>query len=194
MFPPSLTGPDLCPVGALTSKPYAFTARSWELRRTESVDVMDALGSNIVVNTRGGEVMRVLPRLNEGINEEWISDKTRFAYDGLKRQRLTTPYVKDAQGNLVASTFVIPSHVLALELTEHAHTHTHTRTHTCARTHAHTHTHTQVMWTRRVGGGEEGERKMAGQGGMHGPLELTIRLLTHAPPRLRAAGKRHWTS
>ncbi|MEJ2122693.1 MAG: molybdopterin-dependent oxidoreductase, partial [Alphaproteobacteria bacterium] len=85
---------DLCPVGALTSKPYAFTARSWELKRTESVDVLDAVGSNIRVDTRGSEVMRVLPRLNEDINEEWISDKTRFAYDGLKRQRLDQPYVR----------------------------------------------------------------------------------------------------
>ena len=85
---------DLCPVGALTSKPYAFTARSWELRKTESIDVLDAVGSNIRVDARGTEVMRVLPRLNDDINEEWISDKTRFAYDGLKRQRLDQPYVR----------------------------------------------------------------------------------------------------
>jgi len=85
---------DLCPVGALTSKPYAFTARSWELRKTESVDVMDAVGSNIRVDSRGAEVLRVLPRLNDDINEEWISDKTRFAYDGLRRQRLDQPYVR----------------------------------------------------------------------------------------------------
>jgi len=85
---------DLCPVGALTSKPYAFTARSWELAKTESIDVLDAVGSNIRVDTRGAEVMRVLPRLNEDVNEEWISDKTRFAYDGLKRQRLDRPYVR----------------------------------------------------------------------------------------------------
>ena len=71
---------DLCPVGALTSKPYAFTARPWELRKTESIDVHDAVGSNIVVNTRSGEVMRILPRLNEDINEEWISDKSRFKF------------------------------------------------------------------------------------------------------------------
>ena len=75
---------DLCPVGALTSKPYAFMARPWELKRTESVDVLDAVGSNIRVDTRGREVMRVLPRLNEAVNEEWISDKTRFACDGLR--------------------------------------------------------------------------------------------------------------
>ena len=85
---------DLCPVGALTSKPYAFTARPWELKKTESIDVMDGIGSNIRIDSRGNEVMRFLPRLNDEINEEWISDKTRFAYDGLKRQRLTTPLMK----------------------------------------------------------------------------------------------------
>lgn len=85
---------DICPVGALTSKPYAFKARSWELGKTETIDVLDAVGSNITVNTRGLEVMRVLPRLNEDINEEWISDKTRFAYDGLKMQRLDQPMIK----------------------------------------------------------------------------------------------------
>jgi len=85
---------DLCPVGALTSRPYAFAARPWELTKTESVDVMDAVGSNIRVDSRGGEVMRVLPVLNEDINEEWISDKTRYACDGLKRQRLDRPYVR----------------------------------------------------------------------------------------------------
>jgi len=86
---------DLCPVGALTNKPYAFNARSWELIKTETVDVMDAVGSNIRVDARGPEVMRVLPRLHEGINEEWISDKTRHVVDGLKRQRLDTPYVRE---------------------------------------------------------------------------------------------------
>ncbi|WP_375450985.1 NADH-quinone oxidoreductase subunit NuoG [uncultured Devosia sp.] len=85
---------DLCPVGALTSKPYAFNARPWELNKTESVDVMDAVGSNIRVDSRGREVMRVLPRINESINEEWISDKTRFIWDGLKSQRLDRPYVR----------------------------------------------------------------------------------------------------
>ncbi len=85
---------DLCPVGALTSKPYAFTARSWELKHTETIDVMDALGSNIRVDTRGAAVMRILPRLNEDINEEWISDKTRYVFDGLKSRRIDTPYVK----------------------------------------------------------------------------------------------------
>jgi NADH dehydrogenase (ubiquinone) Fe-S protein 1 len=88
---------DLCPVGALTSKPYAFRARPWELKRTETIDVMDAIGSNIRVDARGIEVMRVLPRLNDDINEEWISDKTRFACDGLKTQRLTTPLIKNGE-------------------------------------------------------------------------------------------------
>ena len=95
---------DLCPVGALTSKPYAFTARSWELRKTESIDVLDAVGSNIRVDARGREVVRVLPRLNEDVNEEWISDKTRFAYDGLSRQRLDTPYVRQG-GKLKPATW-----------------------------------------------------------------------------------------
>ena len=85
---------DLCPVGALTSKPYAFTARSWELQSHPSIDVMDAVGSNITVDTRDGVVMRVLPRTHDDVNEEWISDKTRFAYDGLKKRRLDSPYVR----------------------------------------------------------------------------------------------------
>ncbi|KAE9629674.1 NADH-quinone oxidoreductase subunit NuoG [Parasedimentitalea maritima] len=86
---------DLCPVGALTSKPYAFTARPWELTKTETIDVMDALGSNIRVDTKGREVKRILPRNNDGVNEEWISDKTRFVWDGLRRQRLDRPYVRE---------------------------------------------------------------------------------------------------
>ncbi len=86
---------DLCPVGALTSKPYAFTARPWELTKTESIDVMDALGSNIRIDAKGREVMRILPRNHDGVNEEWISDKTRFVWDGLRRQRLDTPYIRD---------------------------------------------------------------------------------------------------
>ena len=86
---------DLCPVGALTSKPYAFTARPWELSKTESIDVMDALGSNIRIDTKGREVMRFLPRNHDGVNEEWISDKTRFVWDGLRRQRLDTPYIRE---------------------------------------------------------------------------------------------------
>ena len=86
---------DLCPVGALTSKPYAFEARPWELKKTETIDVMDAIGSNIRVDTQGWEVKRILPRINEDINEEWISDKTRYSCDGLLKQRLDTPYVRE---------------------------------------------------------------------------------------------------
>ncbi|MCP3055284.1 NADH-quinone oxidoreductase subunit NuoG [Aurantimonas marianensis] len=86
---------DLCPVGALTSRPYAFQARPWELTKTETIDVMDAVGSAIRVDTRGREVMRILPRINEDINEEWISDKTRFVWDGLRTQRLDKPYVRE---------------------------------------------------------------------------------------------------
>ncbi|NWY92816.1 NDUS1 oxidoreductase, partial [Loxia curvirostra] len=107
MFMSELSGNiiDICPVGALTSKPYAFTARPWETRKVESIDVLDAVGSNIVVSTRTGEVMRILPRLHEDINEEWISDKTRFAYDGLKRQRLTQPMVKNEKGVFVYTSW-----------------------------------------------------------------------------------------
>ena len=85
---------DLCPVGALTSKPYEFVARPWEMSKTQTVDAMDAVGCNIRVDSRGAQVLRVLPAVNEDINEEWISDKTRFSYDGLKRQRLDRPYVR----------------------------------------------------------------------------------------------------
>ncbi|MDP1669714.1 NADH-quinone oxidoreductase subunit NuoG [Phaeovulum sp.] len=86
---------DLCPVGALTSKPYAFTARPWELTKVESIDVMDGLGANIRVDVKGREVMRIVPRNHDGVNEEWISDKTRFIWDGLRRQRLDTPYIRE---------------------------------------------------------------------------------------------------
>jgi len=95
---------DLCPVGALTSKPYAFEARPWELKKTESIDVMDAVGSNIRVDTYGWEVKRILPRLNNEINEEWISDKTRYSCDGLLKQRLDVPYIKK-ENKLVKSTW-----------------------------------------------------------------------------------------
>ena len=95
---------DLCPVGALVSKPYAFTARPWELDKTETIDVMDALGSNIRVDTKGREVMRILPRNHDGVNEEWISDKTRFVWDGLRRQRLDQPYVHNG-GKLIPATW-----------------------------------------------------------------------------------------
>src|SRR5690242_1332708 len=91
---------DLCPVGALTSKPYSYVARPWELRKTESVDVLDAVGSNIRIDSRGAQILRVLPRLHEDVNEEWISDKTRFAIDGLVRRRLDRPYVR-RNGKLV---------------------------------------------------------------------------------------------
>ena len=95
---------DLCPVGALTSKPYAFTARPWELTKTETIDVMDALGSNIRVDTKGREVKRIMPRNHDGVNEEWISDKTRFVWDGLRRQRLDRPYVR-VDGKLKPATW-----------------------------------------------------------------------------------------
>jgi NADH-quinone oxidoreductase subunit G len=95
---------DLCPVGALTSKPYAFNARPWELKKTETVDVMDAMGAAIRVDSRGPAVLRVLPRVNEDVNEEWISDKTRFAVDGLSRQRLDSPYIRE-NGRLRPATW-----------------------------------------------------------------------------------------
>src|SRR5277367_4522187 len=95
---------DLCPVGALTSKPYAFVARPWELSKTDSVDVLDAVGCNIRVDARGPEVLRVLPRLHEDVNEEWISDKTRHACDGLRRQRLDRPFVR-RNGKLVPASW-----------------------------------------------------------------------------------------
>ena len=95
---------DLCPVGALVSKPYAFTARPWELTKTETIDVMDALGSSIRVDTKGREVMRILPRNHDGVNEEWISDKTRFVWDGLRRQRLDRPYIRE-NGKLRAASW-----------------------------------------------------------------------------------------
>jgi len=86
---------DLCPVGALTSKPYAFNARPWELDHAESIDVMDAVGSNIRVDSRRGAVLRVLPTINDTVNEEWITDKARFNWDGLARQRLDKPYIRE---------------------------------------------------------------------------------------------------
>jgi len=104
---------DLCPVGALTSKPYAFVARPWELQKTEGIDVMDAVGTNIRIDARGPEVLRVLPRLHEDVNEEWLSDKSRFAIDGLKRQRLDKPYVRGADGKLKASNWDAALRVVA---------------------------------------------------------------------------------
>jgi NADH-quinone oxidoreductase subunit G len=95
---------DLCPVGALTSKPYAFQARPWELKKTDSIDVMDAIGSNIVVGSRGAAVLRVTPRLNDDVNEEWLADKSRFAVDGLSERRLDTPWVR-VNGKLQKATW-----------------------------------------------------------------------------------------
>lgn len=110
---------DVCPVGALTSRPYAFQARPWELRKTETIDVHDALGCNIRVDARGGEVMRILPRLHEDINEEWIDDRTRFACDGLKRQRLDRPYVRDGgSGRLRAATWDEALNLVSAKLRE----------------------------------------------------------------------------
>jgi len=106
---------DLCPVGALTSKPYAFNARSWELKKTESVDVMDALGSAIRIDARGPAVLRVLPRNNDDVNEEWISDKTRYAVDGLSRQRLDQPFVRRS-GRLQPATWAEAFDVVAEKL------------------------------------------------------------------------------
>jgi len=108
---------DLCPVGALTSKPYAFNARSWELKKTESIDVMDAIGSNIRIDSRGLEIMRILPRLNEEINEEWISDKARYCYDGLKYQRLDSVYIRK-NGKLEKASFGEAYHVISQKLKE----------------------------------------------------------------------------
>jgi NADH-quinone oxidoreductase subunit G len=95
---------DLCPVGALTNKPYAFTARPWELSKTETIDVMDALGSNIRVDAKGREVMRILPRNHDGVNEEWLADRSRYIWDGLKRQRLDRPYIREG-GKLRPATW-----------------------------------------------------------------------------------------
>jgi NADH-quinone oxidoreductase subunit G len=106
---------DICPVGALTNKPAAFTARPWEFRKTDTIDVFDAVGCNIRVDVRGNEIMRVLPRLNEDVNEEWINDKTRFAIDGLKRQRLDKPYVRK-NGKLQPATWDEAFNAIAAQL------------------------------------------------------------------------------
>ncbi len=108
---------DLCPVGALTSKPYAFSARPWELKKTESIDVLDAVGSNIRVDTYGWEVKRILPRINENINEEWISDKTRYSCDGLLKQRLDTPYIKK-DNKLIKSNWDEATEIIIKKLNE----------------------------------------------------------------------------
>jgi NADH dehydrogenase/NADH:ubiquinone oxidoreductase 75 kD subunit (chain G) len=96
---------DLCPVGALTSKPYAFTARSWELIHHDTIDITDGVGSNIIVNEFEGEIKRILPRINEDINQEWISDKTRFCYDGLNSQRLDKPFIRGKNNKLKPSNW-----------------------------------------------------------------------------------------
>ena len=96
---------DICPVGALTSGPYAFVARPWELRKTDSVDVLDAVGAAIRVDARGAEVLRILPRVNDDVNEEWLGDKSRFSFDGLKRRRLDKPWVRNAAGKLAPATW-----------------------------------------------------------------------------------------
>jgi NADH-quinone oxidoreductase subunit G len=106
---------DLCPVGALTSKPYAFTARPWELKKTETIDIMDAVGSNIRVDTRGREVMRILPRNHDDINEEWLSDKSRFVWDGLNTQRIDSPYIRK-EGKLEAVSWSEAFEVIAQKL------------------------------------------------------------------------------
>ena len=106
---------DLCPVGALTSRPYAFNARPWELKKTESIDVMDALGSNIRIDTRGADVLRVEPRVNDDVNEEWLSDKGRHACDGLRRQRLDKPYARK-DGKLVPVSWVEAIEIFAKQL------------------------------------------------------------------------------
>lgn len=106
---------DLCPVGALTSKPYAFVARPWELQKVDSVDVLDAVGTNIRVDARGSEVLRILPRINEDVNEEWLGDKSRFAMDGLKRRRLDRPWVRE-NGKLRAATWTEAFDVIAAKL------------------------------------------------------------------------------
>ncbi len=107
---------DLCPVGALNSKPYSSTARSWELKKTNSIDIMDALGSNIRIDSRGSEIMRILPRTNDLINEEWISDKARFSYDGLSFQRITKPYIR-IDGKLCESSWEDALRIVASKIT-----------------------------------------------------------------------------
>jgi len=106
---------DLCPVGALTSKPYSFAARPWELTKTETIDVMDATGSAIRVDTRGREVMRILPRVNDDVNEEWISDKTRHVIDGLRAQRLDQPYIRE-NGRLKSATWAAAFEAIATKI------------------------------------------------------------------------------
>ena len=109
---------DICPVGALTSKPYAFVARPWELKKTDSVDVLDAVGAAIRVDARGPEVLRVLPRLNEDVNEEWLADKSRFSIDGLKRRRLDSCWVR-RDGKMVKASWDEAFAAIAAKLNGH---------------------------------------------------------------------------
>src|SRR3954469_5112482 len=109
---------DLCPVGALTSKPYAFIARPWELAKTDSIDVLDGIGTNIRIDARGNEVLRILPRINEDVNEEWIGDKSRFAIDGLKRRRLDRPWLRQ-NGKLREASWEEAFSAIAAKLTAH---------------------------------------------------------------------------
>src|SRR3954469_16106413 len=106
---------DICPVGALTSRPYAFVSRPWELRKTDSVDVLDAVGTNIRIDARSGEVLRILPRTNDDVNEEWMADRGRFSFDGLKRRRLDRPWVK-VDGKLKPATWAEAFGVIAAKL------------------------------------------------------------------------------
>lgn len=108
---------DVCPVGALTSKPYAFTARPWELRKTETIDVMDAVGANIRVDARGRDVLRILPRIHDGVNEEWLGDKSRFVWDGLKKRRLDRPYIRQA-GRLQEASWAEAFETIAAKLAQ----------------------------------------------------------------------------
>ncbi|MEQ8655366.1 MAG: NADH-quinone oxidoreductase subunit NuoG [Kiloniellales bacterium] len=108
---------DVCPVGALTARPYAFHARPWELRKTNTIDVMDALGSNIRVDARGRDILRVLPRLHEGVNEEWLADKARYAIDGLKKARLDRPFLRNADGKLAPCSWDEAFDVIAHKMT-----------------------------------------------------------------------------
>jgi NADH-quinone oxidoreductase subunit G len=108
---------DICPVGALTSRPYAFVSRPWELRKTDGIDVLDAVGANIRIDTRGPEVLRILPRINEAVNEEWMADRGRFSFDGLKRRRLDRPWLRK-DGRMVAASWAEGFAAIAAKLTQ----------------------------------------------------------------------------
>ncbi|MCA3362959.1 MAG: NADH-quinone oxidoreductase subunit G, partial [Roseomonas sp.] len=108
---------DICPVGALTSRPYAFVSRPWELRKTDGIDVLDAVGANIRIDTRGPEVLRILPRINEAVNEEWMADRGRFSFDGLKRRRLDRPWLRK-DGRMVAASWAEAFAAIAAKLAQ----------------------------------------------------------------------------